>query len=157
MKTLYAISNMRPIMFTEVRARLRSIDVLTVQMIQAITERFWVTRRQISPVSRSNMRTLPSLTGEIPEGGSIRQPDRKNLQAVYPCRPLACLSGNSSSQTAPEPLDRQPHVTLSRYMHACNYTKKFISYKSHLLLDAKYLIMASTAMLVVRPTFSRWI
>ena len=36
----------------------------------------------------------------------------------------------------------------SQNMHACNHTKKFISYKSHLAMDAKYIIMARTVMLV---------
>jgi hypothetical protein len=36
-------------------------------------------------------------------------------------------------------------------MHACNYTKKFISDESHFSLDAKYLIMANAAMPVGLP------
>jgi hypothetical protein len=97
------------------------------------------------------MRTLYPLTGEIPDGGMIRQPDRKKFSDKCASRRLVRLSGDFSSPTALQSLDRQPNVTTSTSTHACNYTKKFISYKSHLLLDTKYLIMASALMPVGSP------
>ena len=39
-------------------------------------------------------------------------------------------------------------TNLLFHMHACNQTKKFISYLSHLAMDAKYIIMANTDALV---------
>jgi hypothetical protein len=77
---------------------------------------------------------------------------RQNLRGELPTTATASArrsdlrAGNSSvSRTAA--VTTKPSIkdnTLN--MHACNHTKKFISYKSHFAMDAKYLIMANAVM-----------
>jgi hypothetical protein len=52
-----------------------------------------------------------------------------------------------SSESSTATLANEAGVTGEAiYMHACTHTKKFISYKSHFAMDAKYLIMANAVM-----------
>ena len=135
---------MRPIMYREVRARLRLISVLTVQMIFNSTRPAYETTCQISPVRAAKRSASFSYFGEFPEreqgwDSHLKLPllhrsdsKRARVAAGYAQRtgPAAFTTGSS---TTIEPCN----------MHACYHTNKFLSYKSHLAMDAKYLIMAN--------------
>ena len=63
------------------------------------------------------------------------------------CSCVLEVGPGSSSESSTATLANEAGVTGDAdYMHACNHTKKFISYKSHFAMDAKYLIMANTVM-----------
>jgi hypothetical protein len=136
---------MRPIMSIEVRDRLRSFLILTVQMIRGRLQKASETKRQISPICRSETRAIPSLTGEFLDRWWNEELDGEALRAesTRP-RPLR-QAGNRSTFARETRNSRHPSVTVAIKMHACYHIMKFISYKSHLSLDAEYLILANAA------------
>jgi hypothetical protein len=138
---------MRPIMSKEVRARLRYISVFTVQMIQTRRRQVYGTRRQISPISVGEIGVSLSLFGETRACMHWLGRVGDLLTTATACGRCADLRACNSSESLRWTTAGEPGITGDAHnMHACNHTKKFISYKSHFAMDAKYLIMANAVM-----------
>jgi hypothetical protein len=134
---------MCPILSTEVRARLRTIFKLTVQMTQDTRPLMQEARRQISPVLPGEQIMRSPLGGRF--HACMRKSEHGGLTPGADCAAAPQLrSTKETSDTAVASVPAtQPRVAEAVNMHTCNHTKKFISYKSHFPVDAKYLIMAN--------------
>ena len=130
-------------------ARLRNISVSTVQMIQSLRRLVEGDRRQISPLPFGESGTFRSLFGYEHACTHASDVFRDVPRAAAQCGRCQDLGAGYSSQSLTATLANEPGVTGDAHdMHACNHTKKFLSYKSHFAMDAKYLIMANTEMSV---------
>jgi hypothetical protein len=138
---------MRPIMSREVCARLRNISVSSVQMIRASKSEGKGIRRQISPFHDGESGMPLSLFRR--EHARMRAPNgvERRPRTGSGRGPCPELGAGYSSESSTATHVTEPGVTGdAQNMHACNHTKKFISYKSHFTMDAKYLIMANAVM-----------
>ena len=134
---------MRPIMSKEVRARLRRSLVSPVQMIRATRLPMDSTRRQISPVSWANLPIAVSYSGRMRACAWCRPHDQERGSTRHQLLNEPRIPTIAPIRTSHRPIGA-PRVPIGTvHMHACNHTKKFISYKSHCAVDAKYLIMAN--------------
>jgi hypothetical protein len=116
-------------------------------MIQEPRKPSFRTRRQISLFLPSETNVLLSLFGEV--RACMHWPNLVgDLSTIgTACRQRGDLGAGNSSASRTAAVTSEPGTTgNAQNTHACNHTKKFISYKSHFAMDAKYLIMANAVM-----------
>lgn len=135
-------------MSREVCARLRNIVEFTVRMIQPLTRPRCGVGRQILPDSGGDLGASVSLLFWQMHG-CIHAFVFGACVARWMCaeeesRSQATVQGQHTLPAGRGWLRREQ----CQNMHACNHTNKFFPYKSHLAMDAKYIIMAKTVMLV---------
>ena len=136
---------MRPISYRDVRAGLRLIFIATVQMNRSFVQQMSEIKRQISPICRTRSRMKLFLTGELLDRCCIAEPGGKTLAAEYPQSHSMRMPGKCSCLAVETRLSRHPGSTEFYKIRTCCYANKFILYKTHLVLDINYLILANVA------------